>query len=294
MPKRKRNEKRSGKGTGGSGGRGPKEIVFDPEARRDYLKGFSERKRERRAFGLAMQKVKDRNEKLEARRDRTKARLEQVEEAERQKEEFRNAILQQQKLDKAAAKAEESASDSDDDDQSPRDGGESSQSDRKNKSEVTEDHDQKEAQPATVTTAYRDGITQDHWGGHVIVTTSTEIPDDDDDDDNDFGASLTQHNPNQDDSKIRKKAAPSRKNGKKKSVDSRQEYAGKVDKFLGQLKGNMPAKKQKTTLKNNKQPTMKGSRAGSTSAGDVKIAQKALARSKAKRQGKQRSGSRRH
>ena len=61
------------------------EVVFDPEERRNYLRGFSERKRQRRAFGLAMQKVKDRQARLEDRREHKKSELARIEEAERQK-----------------------------------------------------------------------------------------------------------------------------------------------------------------------------------------------------------------
>ena len=43
-------------------------ITFDSDKRHDYLTGFSSRKKERRAFGLAMQKVKDRQSKLEERK----------------------------------------------------------------------------------------------------------------------------------------------------------------------------------------------------------------------------------
>ena len=68
--------------------RGKKEIVFDPEARKAYLRGFSDRKRQRRAFGLAMQKVKDRKAKIDQRKQDKKDELERVEEAERQKEEL--------------------------------------------------------------------------------------------------------------------------------------------------------------------------------------------------------------
>ncbi len=62
-----------------------KEIVFDPEERRKYLRGFSERKQQRRSFGLAMQKVKDRLARLDDRREHRKSEIERIEEAERQK-----------------------------------------------------------------------------------------------------------------------------------------------------------------------------------------------------------------
>ena len=46
------------------------EITFDKEKRKEYLANFSKRKRERRVFGLAMQKVKDRKVKLAERKNR--------------------------------------------------------------------------------------------------------------------------------------------------------------------------------------------------------------------------------
>lgn len=131
-----------------------KEIVFDPEARREHLCGFSERKRQRRAYGLAMQKVKDRKGKLEARRERTIALREQVLDAEKQKMQLAEELLQQ------TARQDETATNNE----------EGSPSDR----ETTK-------KPATVMVEYKDEISQDQWGGNVVVTTSTHIPDDDDD-----------------------------------------------------------------------------------------------------------------
>jgi len=49
------------------------EITFDPDARKEWLKGFSKRKQERRKFGLAMQVLKDRKAKLEERKERKEA-----------------------------------------------------------------------------------------------------------------------------------------------------------------------------------------------------------------------------
>ena len=54
--------------------RGKLSLVFDPEARREYLTGFSKRKTERRKFGLAMQKVKDRKARLLEREEIRKAK----------------------------------------------------------------------------------------------------------------------------------------------------------------------------------------------------------------------------
>ncbi|CAM9686999.1 unnamed protein product [Choristocarpus tenellus] len=56
------------------GGKRPRiEVVFDPDARNDYLTGFRKRKQARRRFGLAMQQIKDRKERLEERKERRDA-----------------------------------------------------------------------------------------------------------------------------------------------------------------------------------------------------------------------------
>ncbi len=45
-----------------------KEILFDEKERSDYLSGFHKRKVERRKYGLALQKLKDRKAQIEGRR----------------------------------------------------------------------------------------------------------------------------------------------------------------------------------------------------------------------------------
>ena len=142
---------------GGFGGRRKLEITFDPEARREYLTGMSARKKERRVFGLAMQKVKDRKEKLERKKEDRKSRLEQIEEAEKLKR---------------MAKGQ-----GDDDDDSDSDSSASgSDSDRE-----SDDGD------ASVTKkTYNDAETTNQFGGSVIVTTTYGIPSDDESDDPDL------------------------------------------------------------------------------------------------------------
>lgn len=137
--------------------RGCAEIVFDPDARSAYLKGFSERKRQRRVFGLAMQKVKDRKARLEERAEVRAAMKEQVEEAEKQKEELMEAYT-------AAAESESLG----------QNFTEASATTAK-ASTLPEDNvlDRVET--------YQDVQTQSQWGGQVIVTTSTHIPGDEDD-----------------------------------------------------------------------------------------------------------------
>mmetsp|Transcript_36591 Transcript_36591/g.44170 ORF Transcript_36591/g.44170 Transcript_36591/m.44170 type:complete len:255 (+) Transcript_36591:156-920(+) len=63
--------------------RGKYEIKFDPEDRHKYLTGFGDRKKERRTFGLAMQKKKDRKAKLENRKQLRETRETELEQLER-------------------------------------------------------------------------------------------------------------------------------------------------------------------------------------------------------------------
>eukprot|EP01084_Bolivina_argentea_P195552 335433_1 len=46
-----------------------KEILFDEKERSDYLSGFHKRKLERRKYGLALQKLKDRKARIEGRKE---------------------------------------------------------------------------------------------------------------------------------------------------------------------------------------------------------------------------------
>ena len=103
-----------------------REVVFDAEARASHLRGFSERKRQRRAYGLASQRVKDRKAKIEQRREEKKEEMRKVEEKERQKEELlEEQYLQQQMVIKQQRRQHvlreedsdesETSSDSDDD-----------------------------------------------------------------------------------------------------------------------------------------------------------------------------------
>ena len=121
MGKFERNDRKGGRSKGGdSGSRGSKgggpykgksnvkkggdagappqrhkkvEITFDPTGRREYLTGFSARKKERRAFGLAMQKVKDREAKLVDRKEQREAQLEKIEDIERNKKALRTGLF---------------------------------------------------------------------------------------------------------------------------------------------------------------------------------------------------------
>ena len=137
-----------------------REVVFNPEARKEYLRGFSERKRQRRAYGLSMQKVKDRNEKIEQRAQEKKDDLERIEEAERQK-----AVLMEEAMkDSGALKDEESENDSDD--------------------ESKDEDEKKDTSTVLNSKTYDDKKTESQWGGQVTVTTSVvSLFDDSDDED---------------------------------------------------------------------------------------------------------------
>lgn len=121
------------------------EIKFDPEARREFLTGASSRKKDRRAYGLAMQKVKDRRAKIEQRREEKKALLEQIEEAERRKK-------------------DDLFDDYDSGDDELLDG------------------DAKSREEYTKVQKFEDESTQDQFGGQVIVTTSYGLPSNDSED----------------------------------------------------------------------------------------------------------------
>ena len=230
------------------GGRRHGEIVFDPEARKSYLRGFSERKKKRRVYGLAMQKVKDRKAKIEQRAEERQAVQEQIEQAERQKEELLEELVEENKKSIVHAPyfSNKDYSDSD------------------SSSDVEKQEEEDEGDIDKVET-YQDVQTQSQWGGEVIVTTSTHIPgdsDDDDDDDDDEAAN-----------------EPKKKKNTR-STDMEQEFAGNVEKYMKQLKGNLPGKKKK----DHRQPKHKGKHGaanmkGMAAGGDLKIAQKALQRS---------------
>ena len=133
------------------------EVKFNPTDRHDYLTGFSSRKKERRAFGLAMQKVKDREAKLEERKEQRQAQLEKIEDIERNKVALRKGISGDTAVDEGGDNAS-----SDDDDGSVQNGAQ---------------HNEQEMK------TFKDDHTTHQFGGLVSVTTTFGIPSDDDDDD---------------------------------------------------------------------------------------------------------------
>lgn len=243
-----------------------REIVFDPEARRAYLRGFSERKRQRRAYGLAMQKVKDRKAKIEERAQLKKDELKMVEEAEQKKSQYMTEAMQ------AAGLHEEIESDGGSDDNSSQGG------DEQNDDSDHEQGGKHQSKNLLDTKTYDDQKTEAHWGGRVTVTTSVV----------DLGESS-------DDEKVPKKSFSSTQ----KSIDTAQKYAGDVGKYLNQLKGKMPGKKKNrdSTAGNTRRKGKNGAAdmKGIGGAGNLKIAQKVLSKAKSKTvatQNKKRHGKR--
>ena len=204
------------------------EIVFDSEARQKHLQGFSARKRERRAFGLAMQKVKDRKDRLESRQSEREARREQVELAEQHKQEMMAAL-------------------GDGDDRSTN---------GEDDAAVNADR------PIEQVDMYQDNQTKSIWGGEVVVKVSTRLPGESDD---------------EEDQRPRKPRS--------KKADEQQEFAGKVERYLPQVKASLPGKKKHAT----QQRKTKGMHGAAnmkgmvSNPGDFKLAQKALNRASNKK-----------
>jgi hypothetical protein len=228
-----------------------REVVFDPEARKSHLRGFSERKRQRRAFGLAMQKVKDRKSKIEQRASEKTDELQRIEEAEKQKEMWMEEIVRMNNvaLDSFGVGGKDE-SDKDEDNDSDNDGN------KKQSQQLPEDViDMK---------VYDDKKTETTWGGQVTVTTSVVELDDSSDDDS-FTANNSRSDPRS-----------------AKSVDKRQKYAGNVKRYMDELKGNMPARKNRDGGQNVKRKGKNGAAdmKGVGGGANLKIASKLLNKSK--------------
>jgi len=228
-----------------------REVVFDPEARKSHLRGFSERKRQRRAFGLAMQKVKDRKSKIEQRASEKSEQLERIEEAEKQKEMWMEEIVRKNNvaLDFFSGGGKDE-SDKDEDNDSVNDG---------NKKQSQ----QELAEGVIDMKVYDDKKTETTWGGQVTVTTSVVELDGSSDDDSFTGANNSRS---------------------AKSVDKRQKYAGNVKRYMDELKGNMPAKKNRDGTQNVKRKGKNGAAEmkGVGGGANLKMASKLLNRSRDK------------
>ena len=272
-----------------------KEVVFDPEARRDHLRGFSDRKRQRRAFGLAMQKVKDRKGKIEQRAAEKKDEIQKIEVLERQKDELLEEVFRMNNATVASFGGNDNDSDEDSDNEKSGknmiqiksssktkyssdtvDDDDDSRSENKNKNKKQPAKKQKQKQASDVidSKVYDDKKTEKHWGGQVTVTTSVVELDDlggsdsEEEDDDDINNSI--HN---------------RNNSKPKGVDKSQKYAGNVKRYMNELKGNMPGKKNKDGSKTLKRKGRDGADGmkGVGGSGSLKIASKLLSKSKERR-----------
>ena len=95
----------------------------------------------------------------------------------------------------------------------------------------------------TVVQTYEGEETQQQWGGLVVVTTSTHIPGSDDDEDEEEEEHCDGKH-DDDDEKIAAQDRNKQTPQQKKPLDAQQEYAGNVEKYLKDLKGNMPSKKK--------------------------------------------------
>ena len=248
MPKRKHHK-------------GGPEITFDPEARRSYLRGFSERKKQRRAYGLAMQKVKDRQEKLTERKERKQSLLEQIEQSEKAKMELLEGVM-----------AEDGRLLSIPNHHPKKDNDSSDQKKTTADTTTTTTTTTSKPKPDTNIKKYEDKETEQRWGGRVVVTTSTSIPGDDSDDDD---------NNNND---VAAPAQP-RRRGRK---DKDQEYAGSVDRFLSQTVKNLPKSKAQQRSSSHKGKHGASDMKGVGGAAGLQAAQKILKRSqgKGKKEGK--------
>jgi ribosomal RNA-processing protein 17 len=232
----------------------PATIVFDAAARAKYLQGFSQRKQERRAYGLAMQKVKDRRAKLERRAELKSAQQEQIQEAEEQK----RKLMQEQSSIGMLTTAK------------------ILKDDDSVKSAANPEKDE----PDEIQT-YQDEQTQQQWGGTVIVTTSTHIPGADDEEE-DLKVAMDDHHKKQQQQRLPAK------------IDAEQAYAGNVERFLKQLKGHLPSKRKSRDTKQQRRGGQHGASQmkGVGSGADLKMAQKVLTRATKQTKGKDRGGGR--
>jgi hypothetical protein len=227
------------------------EIKFDTKARLDYLTGFSNRKKKRRTFGLAMQKVKDRKLKLEHRKEIRHAQLEKLEELEEQREIELDHLLMN------PVEEEDQVSPS----------GKTGFGNPKNEVEQQLSEDVNVLRPLSSNSAQQSkevtttAVDSSIFGGQkVIVRTSYGLPEDSDEE-------------------ADKNALASR--GKKsKGVDVEQRHAGSVKRYIAALKGK-PAKNLKKVGKKN--VARKGKHGASNMVGiggaaNLKLARKTLAR----------------
>jgi len=193
-----------------------------------------------------MQKVKDRQAKLEERKESREAQLEKIEDIERSKETLRKGVAGLKNDDDGGGNA---ASDDDDDD--GIDGS-------------TQQHAEQEMK------TFGDEHTTHQFGGLVSVTTTFGIPSDDEDEDDIVNSKNA-------DFYAREKHGANH-------VDEAQQRAGNVNKYMAEVKGTMGQRKSKNSgggggrKGQHGASTMKGMGNGTT----LKMAKKTLAKFKSK------------
>ena len=235
--------------------KGVPSIEFDATARYQHLTGFSERKRARRTFGLAQQKMKDRKAKLEHRAAIRTAERDFITEAEQRKQQhYDDQVLQQQQSQHGALLVNLVRDDDDDDDRSVS---------SKKVAEQSTNHE-------TVQILFDGTETEQQWGGHVVVTTSTHIPGDSD---------------NEDDNNLEKKDHQ-RYDKNNTNHDTEQVNAGKIEKYIKTIQGHLPKSKKRTTVASNNSSNKRtkgqhgaANMKGVGNAADFKVAQQMLSRS---------------
>ena len=219
-------------------------------------------------FGLAMQKVKDRKEKLERKKEDRKSRLEQIEEAEKLKRLAKGQGDDDDDDDDSDSSASASNSEGESDD---GDASVSSTERKRSEKRKMSKHDHEEVEETKKT--YNDAETTNQFGGSVIVTTTYGIPSDDESDDPDLQGIVSN----------------------KPHIDEAQKYAGNVKKYMGQVRSNLPSKKRKREVMGGGGGHRKGKHGaadmkGMGSGTDLKMAKKALGRAAEKGGGMERGG----
>jgi len=219
------------------------DIKFNAEERRAYLTSFSSKKKQRRAFGLAMQKVKDRREKLDQRKEHRKRLAAEAEEFNKINDDFdeqndTTSMMEETKIEPENIKS---------------------------KGPICDVNHVDEAQRLkTVTTKFVDPLTHANFGGEVIVTTTFDLPNDEEEDILDLQPVIDQQKHN-------------------KGLDVEQRFAGSVKKYLNDKlpsKKRRMSNNGGTSRKKGKHGAegMKGI----GSAKDLKLAQKTLNQAKSK------------
>ena len=225
-------------------------VDFDPDKRKDYLTGFSKRKKERRVFGLAMGELKKRKDHLEARKERAEAKAEETEKREERIKLDREANTLDFGGDKGdeveeVGEREESESEGGEDDEVDMEGGEGSTKEPKAKKRKVNEN------PNDLTSdnvlEFENAETASMFGGNVTVSISYGFDADpvkpSADDVGEVGADGVYNGMtmsfDDDDGLL-----ASRQTGKKR-FDQDQHIAGNVATFMKKVSKNIGKKKEK-------------------------------------------------